>query len=103
LALSLTRLGKALFERPASVATANNRSASDRPPQGQVLRMIKAVLAEHPDGLRVSEIRELVEQRLGRGLCRSTVKGALAEHAAPGGRRSSVDAEASIGLLDAQL
>jgi hypothetical protein len=49
------------------------------------LRTIKAVLAEHPDGLCVSEIRERVEERLGRELSRSTVKGALAEHAVPGG------------------
>ncbi len=57
----------------------------DAAPQGQVLRTIKAVLLEHPDGLHVSEIRRAVEQRLERELSRSTVKGALAEHSGPAG------------------
>ena len=57
----------------------------DAASEGQVLRTIKAVLLEHPDGLHVSEIRRAVEERLGRQLSRSTVKGALAEHCEPGG------------------
>lgn len=85
LASTLARLAQAVSERIASLTTAPQRVGPDRPPQGQVLRMIKAVLAEYPDGLRVHEIRDLVEKRLGRELSRSTVKGALAEHAVPGG------------------
>jgi hypothetical protein len=56
-----------------------------RPPQGQVLRIIKRILAGHPDGLPVSEVRSLVEEEIGRELSRSTVKGALSDHAGPNG------------------
>jgi hypothetical protein len=80
----LTRLREALAKRPDR-ASAVARSVPDRAPQGQVLRTIKAVLLEHPDGLRVSQIRRAVEERLGRELSRSTVKGALAEHCESGG------------------
>jgi len=85
IASTLGRLGEAVAERVASLSGSPEPVNPVRPPQAQVLRTIKAVLAEHPEGLRVSEIRELVEERLGRGLSRSTVKGALADHAVPGG------------------
>jgi hypothetical protein len=51
-----------------------------KPPQGEVLKTIQLVLLEHPDGLHTYEVRQLVEERLGRKLPRSTVKGCLAEH-----------------------
>lgn len=51
-----------------------------KPPRGEVLRMIQLVLLENPDGLHTYEVRRLVEERLGRKLPRSTVKGCLAEH-----------------------
>lgn len=85
LALALARLAEAASGGTASLTGAPQRSAPVRPPQGEVLRTIKAVLAGYLDGLSVSEIRRLVEERLGRDLSRSTVKGALAEHAVPGG------------------
>ncbi len=82
LAAALARLGHTMAGRSP---TAARRVDFERPPQGQVLRTIKAVLLEHADGLHVREIRRAVEQRLGRELSRSTVKGALAEHSGPGG------------------
>jgi hypothetical protein len=51
-----------------------------KPQQGEILKTIKLVLLEHPDGLHTYEVRRLVEERLGRKLPRSTVKGCLAEH-----------------------
>ncbi len=81
LAATLARLSRAVGGRPPTL----ERSADlARPPQGQVLRTIKGVLLRHPDGLHVSEIRRAVEERLGRELPPSTVKGALAEHSGPG-------------------
>ena len=79
---TLARLTRAIADR-----SSRRERTGDvrRPPQGQVLRMIKAVLVEHPDGLHVCEIRRAVEERLGRELSRSTVKGALAEHSGQGG------------------
>lgn len=56
-----------------------------RPPQGQVARTLKDILAGHPEGLHVSEARRLLEERLGRELPRSTVKSALVEHTGPEG------------------
>jgi hypothetical protein len=53
-----------------------------KPPQGQVLRTIKLVMLEHPDGLHTYEVRKLVEERLGRKLPKSTVKDALATNPA---------------------
>jgi hypothetical protein len=50
--------------------------------QGRILWTIKQVLAEYPDGLQAFEIRQLVEQRLGRKLPKSTVKDALASNSA---------------------
>ena len=49
-----------------------------KPPQGQILKTIKLVMMEHPDGLHTYEVRRLVEERLGRKLPKSTVKDALA-------------------------
>ncbi len=65
LALTLARLGEAASGATASVTSGPQRSAPVRPPQGEVLRTIKTVLAGYPDGLSVSEIRRLVEERLG--------------------------------------
>jgi hypothetical protein len=48
-----------------------------KPRPGQVLSTIKLILLEHPDGLQTYEIRQLVEERLGRKLPRSTIKGTL--------------------------
>ena len=53
-----------------------------KPPQGQVLRTIKRVLAQHPNGLQTHEVRGLVERQLGRPLPKSTVKDALASNPA---------------------
>jgi hypothetical protein len=44
--------------------------------------MIKQVLADHPLGLRTTEIHAEVEGALGRVLSRSTVKGTLAQNPA---------------------
>ena len=82
---TLARLGEALAKRRPDLTRAVTRSLPDAAPQGQILRTIKAVLLEHPDGLHVSEVRRAVEERLRRQLSRSTVKGALAEHCEPGG------------------
>ena len=68
---ALNRLGRRL-ERHRVVAE------DPRQPYGEVMRTIKTVLAEHPEGLRTVEVRRLVEARLGRELPRSTVKDALA-------------------------
>jgi hypothetical protein len=84
LALTLGGLLQRLGPKPAGVDPIETADGC-RPPQGQVLRAIKDILAEHPEGLHVSEARRLVEERLGRELSRSTVKGALAEHAGPDG------------------
>jgi hypothetical protein len=56
-----------------------------RPPQGQLLRTIKLVLADRPAGLRTVEIWRLVEERLGRQVSYSAVKGDLASNAGCGG------------------
>lgn len=53
-----------------------------KPPQGQILRTIKLVLLEQPDGLQTYEARKLVEERLGRKLPNSTVRDALANNRA---------------------
>jgi hypothetical protein len=50
-----------------------------KPRPGEILKTIRLVLLEHPDGLHTYEVRRLVEERLGRKLPRSTVKGFLAE------------------------
>jgi hypothetical protein len=73
----LKRLEEAL---PGAPTTRPTDSTEFRPPQGQVTRAIKAVLREHPDGLRTTEVRSLVEDRLRRTLSRSTVKGILANN-----------------------
>ncbi len=82
---TLGHVGEALANRRPNRTSAVARSRLDAAPQGQVLRTIRAVLLEHPEGLHVSDIRRAVEERLGRELSRSTVKGALAEHCEPGG------------------
>jgi hypothetical protein len=82
---TLARLGQALATHRPDRSDAVMRALPAAAPQGQILRTITAVLLEHPDGLHVSEIRRAVEERLGRRLSRSTVKGALAEHCVPGG------------------
>ncbi|MHB1468659.1 MAG: hypothetical protein ACYCX7_05840 [Solirubrobacteraceae bacterium] len=51
-----------------------------RPPQGQVLRVIKTVLASFPDGLRTVEIWRLVQAELGRNVPYSTIKDALSSN-----------------------
>jgi hypothetical protein len=81
----LARLGASLIATPFAPADAPVCATDRRRPQGQVLRTIKAVLREHRDGLATSDVRRLVELRLGRELPRSTVKGALAEHSGPDG------------------
>jgi hypothetical protein len=81
----LGQVGEALANRRPDRTSALTRSLLAAAPQGQVLRTIRAVLLEHPEGLHVSEIKRAVEARLGRQLSRSTVKGALAEHAGPRG------------------
>lgn len=85
LAESLARLGAELAPTPLAPADAPVPATDRRWPQGQVLRTIKAVLGEHRDGLPTSDVRRLVELRLGRELPRSTVKGALAAHSGPDG------------------
>jgi hypothetical protein len=81
----LSRLQAALTATRFAPADAPVPATDRRRPQGQVLRMIKSVLREHRDGLPATEVRRLVELRLGRELPRSTVKGALAEHSGPDG------------------
>ena len=87
--LSNPGLASALARLSHAIAAGSSRRERTgdvrRPPQGEVLRTIKAVLVEHPDGLHVSAIRRAVEERLGRELSRPTVKGALAEHSGPAG------------------
>jgi hypothetical protein len=53
-----------------------------QPPQGQILKTIKLVMMEHPDGLHTYEVRQLIEEQLGRKLPKSTVKNALATNPA---------------------
>jgi len=72
-----------LVSVPSSAAGLAAPAAQCRPPQGQVLREIKAVLRERRGGLSASDVRRLVEVRLGRELPRSTVKSALAQHSRP--------------------
>jgi hypothetical protein len=90
--LSNPNLAAGLARLDSAVAGIRRLRAADlvsppvgRPPQGQVLRTIKRILARHPDGLPVSEVRRLVEEEIGRELSRSTVKGALSDHAGPNG------------------
>ena len=51
-----------------------------KPRQGEVLKTIKLVLLEHPDGLQTYEVRQLIEERLGRKMPKSTVRDALANN-----------------------
>jgi hypothetical protein len=85
LASTLAHLREALSDRLANETRGENRPQGNPASQGQVLGMIKAILSEHPEGLHVSEVRSIVEERLGRELSRSTVKEALAEHSGTGG------------------
>lgn len=55
------------------------------PAQGEVLRAIKAVLAEEPEGLRSVEIWRLVVARLVRPVLYATVKAGLAQNAGDDG------------------
>jgi len=46
--------------------------------RGDILRATEAVLARHPEGLRMIEVRRLVAQELGRPVLVSTIKSSLA-------------------------
>jgi hypothetical protein len=50
--------------------------------QGEVLQVIRQVLAYHPDGLQAFEVRRLVETELGRKVPSSTIKNDLADNPA---------------------
>lgn len=62
----------------AEQAEAPPRSSTLKPRRGATLAAIKAVLGEHPEGLRAFEIGRLVERRLAFRVPRSTVKATLA-------------------------
>jgi hypothetical protein len=80
----LARLAKALVNlKPEKTAT--EPLPKPPPAQGQVLRAIKAVLADYPEGRRTVEIRQLVEAHLGRQVAYATIKAGLASHAGAGG------------------
>jgi hypothetical protein len=49
---------------------------------GQIIEAMKAVLDEHPEGLRTVEVRQAVEARLGRSVSASTVKSNLVDGSA---------------------
>lgn len=66
-ALKALKTSSAMMARPVRL----------KPPQGQVLRTIKQVLEDHPEGLRTNQIRHLVEQQLGRSIGKSTINDRL--------------------------
>lgn len=82
----LERLTKKLEELVASGAPAR---ALRQPPKrrcGDVSGMVAQVLAEAQAPMRVMQVHEAVQARLGVFVPRSTVKDCLAQHACPGGR-----------------
>lgn len=76
----LSGISDALGTLGSAVAQHDVVTVPPRGAQGEILRTIKLVLAEHPQGLRTVEVRRLVETCLGRRLPSSTVKGLLAQH-----------------------
>ena len=76
----LAGISDALETLGSAVVTHRVVPASRRAAHGEILRAIKLVLAEYPQGLRTVEVRRLVEARLGRRLSSSTVKGLLAQY-----------------------
>jgi len=78
----LRQIGQAVAALPPGLAP----EAAEAPPaQGEVLRTIKTVLADVPDGLRSVEIWRLVVARLGRPVLYATVKAGLAQNAGDDG------------------
>jgi hypothetical protein len=79
------RLGRALKAaaqlQPGVRAMMAQPPPNVQPPQGQLLRAIKVVLAGRPDGLRTVEVWRLVEDRLGREVSYSAIKTDLASNA----------------------
>lgn len=80
--LKLDRLGEVLAGLEPKLSTHQIVPRKLRLTQGRILQTIKQVLAGYPDGLQTFEVRQLVEQELGRKLPRSTVKATLAENPA---------------------
>jgi hypothetical protein len=59
--------------------------AGPRLRRGELVDLVAAVLAEHPNGLRTVEVRKIVQDRLGRQLGRSTARSILASVSSDGG------------------
>ena len=83
------RVGEALDGLGSIIAKHDVLLVEPRPFQGQILRAIREVLIDAPDGLRTIEVWADVERLLDRPVSKTTVKGVLAGNPAflrfPGG------------------
>jgi hypothetical protein len=69
-----------LAAEPAGGAVPAAATGPVKPPQGQTLRALSAVLEQHPAGLMAKEAHQLVEQRLRRSIQIHTIRATLAAH-----------------------
>ena len=72
----------AVANRPhlSVVGLGPRRTLPVRYPQGQIIRAIKAILVDQPEGLTIQEIHEAAERALDREIAVHTIRAGLAEH-----------------------